>query len=295
MNEYLVYWIVRLFGFVVRHLPIPVALAIGRAIGWVMYYFDIRHRSIVYSNLKIAFARDKTPGELKEITKSLFKNFGQNVIEIFLLPLINSKNFEKFLKVEGKEHVGEALKGGRGVILLAMHFGSWEMASLACFMLGTPYNVIVKPQSKFSKLSQLLNSYRESAGSGVISRGSGTRDIIKSLKKNELIGMVVDQGGKDGELVPFFGRPASMSSGAVRLSLKFGVPICFSVIIREKGRRHHLIIHKSLEMENTGQLDCDVVTNLKKLTTMMEGYIREYPQKKTLRSWDFFTTYSFSP
>ena len=277
VGEYLVYWVVRLFGFVIRHLPIPLALGFGRAIGLIRYYTDIRYKSIVYSNLKIAFARSKTPDELKEITKSLFKNFGQNIIEIFLLPLINSKNFDQFINIEGKEHVEEALKQGKGVILLAMHFGSWEMASLACSMLGAPYHVIVKPQKKFSKLGELLNSYRGCAGSGVISRGSGTREIIKSLHKNELIGMVVDQGGKDGELVPFFGRHASMSSGAVRLSLKLGVPICCSVIIREHGAQHRLIINKPLELENTDTIEHDVIANLSKIAAIMERYIREYP------------------
>ena len=277
MGEYLVYWIVRFFGFVIRHLPIPLALGFGRAIGVIRYYTDIRYKSIVYSNLKIAFARSKTPDELKEITKSLFKNFGQNIIEIFLMPLINSKNCDQFIKIEGKEHVQEALKQGKGVILLAMHFGSWEMASLACFMLDTPYHVIVKPQKKFSKLGELLNSYRGCAGSGVISRGSGTREIIKTLKKNELIGMVVDQGGKDGELVPFFGRYASMSSGAVRLSLKLGVPICCSVIVREHGAQHRLIINKALELENTDTIEHDVIVNLSKIMVIMEHYVREYP------------------
>lgn len=277
VGEYLVYWIVRSFGFVIRHVPIPLALGLGRAMGTVRYYVDIRRRSIVHSNLRIAFASSKNPDELTQITKAVFKNFGQNIIEIFLLPLIRAENLDQFFNIQGKEYVDEALKQGKGVILLAMHSGSWEMASVACFMLGTPYNVIIKPQSKFSKLSELLNSYRKCAGSAIIARGSGTRDIIKSLRKNELIGMVVDQGGKDGELVPFFGRRASMSSGAVRLSLKLGVPICFSVIAREKGQRHHLIINKPFEMENTGNLDCDVITNLRKITAMMEAYIQKYP------------------
>ncbi len=277
MGEYLVYWTVRAFGFLIRILPSRIVLAIGRGIGLLRYYFDIKHRSLVYSNLKIAFAKTKPSHELKNITKSLFKNYGQNLIEFFLFPLVNANNIEKFVTIDGKEHVHEALKKGKGVILLAMHFGSWEMASLASAMLGAPYNVIVNPQKRFSKLDELLNSYRRGNGSGVIFRGSGTRDIIKSLRNNELIGVVVDQGGKDGELVSFFGRQASMSSGAIRLGLKLGVPICFSIIIREETTRHRIIIDKPLELENTGQLDRDVIANLNTITKIMEQYICQYP------------------
>ena len=90
MGEYLVYVLARFFGFVIRHLPVSAAAAIGRRIGWLLYYFDIRRRTLVCSNLKVAFARSKTPNELKRITKDIFENFGQNLIEVFLLPTINS-------------------------------------------------------------------------------------------------------------------------------------------------------------------------------------------------------------
>ena len=73
-------------------------------------------------------------------------------------------------------------------------------------ILGHPYKVIVKSQQRFSKLDELLNSYRECGGSSVVTRGRGTREIIESLGKNDIVGMVVDQGGKDGTLVKFFSR-----------------------------------------------------------------------------------------
>ena len=91
--------------------------------------------------------------------------------------------------------------------------------------------------------------------------------------------MVVDQGGRDGVLVPFFGRQASMSVGAIRMGLKLNVPLCFSVIIRQNGAQHRVVIHKALELVNTGNLEQDIVTNLNKITKLMEHYISEYPEE----------------
>lgn len=255
------------------------ALAIGKFIGILAYYFDYRHKAQTYANLKMAFAESKSPDELRKITKQLFKNYGQNFIELFRLPLLTPEKFKELVKIEGKEHVAESLKQGKGLILLAMHFGSWELASLSCAMFDYPYKVIVKPQNKYTQLDNLLNSYRECNGSVVLSRGLGTRDFVKSLKNNEIIGMVVDQGGRDGVRVPFFGRQASMSVGAIRMGLKWGVPICFCIIVREKGPYHRMIVHPPLELTKTDNFDQDVVNNLEKISQLMEKFIQQYPSE----------------
>lgn len=170
----------------------------------------------------------------------------------------------------------KALEQGRGVILLAMHFGSWELASLACAMMGRPYKVVVKPQRN-SRLDDLLNSYRECGGSVVIERGLGTREFVKSLKENNIVAMVVDQGGREGMRVPFFNRQASMSVGAIRMGLKFQTPLCFATITRIQGPYHRLVIQPPLALDHTGNSEKDILTNLTKATQIMEKDIREFP------------------
>lgn len=277
LTEYLIYYTVKSVGFLICLLPSNVALLIGRMVGRFGYYISIKHKSLACANLKIAFAKTKTPNEINSITKQLFVNYGQNFIELFRLPLMNEKRFTKLIKVEGKEHVDEAIRQGKGCILLPMHFGSWELASLSCAMLGHPYKMFVKPQTKFPKLDELLNSYRTCGGTVLLSRGLGTRELIKSLRNNEVVSMVVDQGGRDGVLVPFFNRQASMSVGAIRLALKFGVPVCFAIIVRGKGANHRLIIHEPMKLENSGDTEEDIVSNLNNIVKVMEHYIEKYP------------------
>ncbi len=279
MIEYLAYIVVRMLSALVCALPVSWALAVGRLIGLLAYYFDVKHKTIAYSNLKTVFAKSKSPDEIKRITKTLFKNYGQNLIELLRLPRMNKEKFDHFIRIEGKEHILNSVELNRGAIFLAMHFGSWELASLSCAMLGHPYKVVVKPQKRFTQLDDLLNRYRSCGGSVVLSRGLGTREMLRSLQNNEIIGMVVDQGGRDGMLVPFFGRQASMSVGAIRVGLKYGVPICFSIIIREKGAHHFLKIHPPMVLDNTGDIEKDIESNLLKITKIMEGYIEQYPDQ----------------
>src|SRR5437867_4641992 len=112
LAEYLIYYSVKIIGFVICLMPAPVALWFGRMIGRLGYYISIKHKSLAYANLKIAFAYKKDPNEIKSITKKLFVNYGQNFMELFRLPLMNEKKFVKLISVEGKEYVDEAIRQG---------------------------------------------------------------------------------------------------------------------------------------------------------------------------------------
>ncbi len=274
--DYFLYHFVRAFGVFVRRLPISAALWIGRMIGTLGYCVSIKHKSVAYANIKIAFAANKKPSEIKRIVKNLFQNYGQNLIELLRLPLLKP-SAQKYIRFEGEQHIHGALKQGKGLILLAMHFGSWELTSAVGKMLHFPYRLFANPQKRFSKLDELLNSYRMAAGADVITRGRGTREFIETLRRNEAVGMVVDQGGRDGVLVKFFGRLASMSVGAIRIALKYDVPICFAVIHREKGPFHKIIVTPPLTLKKTGDVENDILVNLEMIVKIMEEYIQQYP------------------
>src|SRR3989338_8167156 len=97
------YIALKTFGVFVRLLPAPLAMHLGRFFGMLVYFFDIKHRSIASANLKVAFARSKSPEEIKNITKEFFVNYGLNLIEVFRLPLMNRENFGRYIKMERSE------------------------------------------------------------------------------------------------------------------------------------------------------------------------------------------------
>lgn len=279
MLKSIIYYSVKFSAALMRILPVNMALWFGHRLGDIVYVIDVKHKALTYANLNKAFATEKSPQEIRKISKQVFRNIGQNIIELCRLPLIDKEQYEKYIEFEGRSNIDDALKKGNGCILLATHFGSWEIANLSCAMYGYPYKVLVRKQPKYSRLDELLNSYRSCNGSVVIPRGSGTRDLVKSLKNNEVIGMVFDQGGREGSLVPFFGRNASMSVGAIRLALKFDVPICFSVITRENGPYHKIVVEKPVELVKTGNVEKDIQDNLIKLMQTMEHYTRQTPSE----------------
>ncbi|MBF0478620.1 MAG: mitochondrial fission ELM1 family protein [Candidatus Omnitrophica bacterium] len=287
MVESLCCFLIRGFAAFICALPVKIALIVGRGMGHVAYWTNSKKRRLCYYNLKQAFGETKTPKELHALVKAFFIQFGQNIIEFLRFPILNSKNFHELIEINGIEEARKILDRGHGLLFFAMHLGNWELASALAGFLGFRYKIMVNPHKRYPKLNALLNEYRTKHGAVSLSTGMGPRDFIKALKSNHSTGIVIDQGGADGFRVPFFGRTASMSTGGVRLALKYDVPVCMVSITRLKNGRNYFKMFPEIKMINTGDLQKDIETNLRLCVKTMEDSIRSRPHEYlwTYRVW----------
>ena len=250
----------------------------GRRLGGLLYIFDAKHKAIAYSNIKRTLGYKSSPDQLSKITKEFYQAFGQNLIEIFFIPEFNKEYINKYITIEGLHYIAEGFKKGKGVILLGVHEGSWELSNVICANLDFPFVLFVRDQ-RYPLLDKLLNSYRLKKGCKVIQRKNGVRQLIEALKNNEAIGMTADQGGRNGTLVKFLGKEASMPTGALRLSLKYGATIIPAFYTRLKGPYIKIVLSPPYEVKKTGDLKKDIHDNLQELVSIFEKYIRMYPQE----------------
>jgi len=288
MRDYLVYITFRLIELPMRILPLRFVLFLGRRLGDIMYSLDLRHRSIAYSNIKQALDGGMPCRERKKLTRKFYRCFGQNIVEVFLIPRINKQYFNKYIEIEGKEYIDQAFSKGNGVIFAGIHAGSWELSNVICSSIGFPFNVLVRGQEN-RLLNSLLNQYRKQKGCKIIERKNKTRQLIEALKNNESIGITVDQGGKTGIPVKFFGKEASMSVGAIRLALKYDAVILPAFYTRLDGPYHRVIIQPPFKITRTGDKDKDVRENLQRLMVLFEGLIKDYPYEYlwTYKIWKY--------
>ena len=266
-------------AFLFMLLPIGVNLWIGRCLGWMGYHFLSKKRKVVYANLKTVFAATLSPSQLRALTKDVFINFIQNAVELLCLPKLKSLGLEKFVDLQDKENVNHGLSLGKGVIFLAIHSGSWELASVVGGITKCPYHVVANDQSKLPQLDKMLNEYRTIAGAHVITAGVATKEIIKAMRDNEVVSLVLDQGGKTGLAVPFLGKTASMSTGAMRLALKYGCAVCPVWIERHGNGMHVLKFYPAMALTVTGDLEADLRANIAHAANHFEGLLREHPSE----------------
>jgi KDO2-lipid IV(A) lauroyltransferase len=271
------YGVTYLSGAFLRILPYRWALSFGSFLGFLSFdVFRVR-RKVTLINLKNSLGDQKNIKELKKIGRRAYKNIGKSMVEYSLFPSLNKKKISKLVEFEGAENFDEALKREKGAILVAGHFGSWELMGAAVCQRGYPVDFLVGEQHN-TLVDNLMNDYRKSMGIGIIKMGAAAKGVIKALKNNRFVAMLSDQdAGNDGTVVDFFGRPASTPKGPAAFALKMNAPIILGFIIRGNKKKQKIIIEKPIFIEKSGNKEDDIRKLTQAYTSVLERYIRRYP------------------
>lgn len=278
MIDFIAYIIVRLLNKILSFVPISVSLWIGRRLGSLAFFFNKKRRLVAYANLKAAFAKEKSPEELKGITKRVYQNMAQTFAEVLNLTKVSRKYVDKYVEVVNMERIRNAAKSGRGTILLTGHFGDWELSSLVSSVEGFPILVLAREQ-KMKRLNELLNRLRESNGCKVIRKGMSTKNILRALYDKNIVGILSDQdAGRNGMFVNLFGRPTSSHSGPMEIAKHTGSLILPNFIVRTGGPHHKLYLEEYIDFNDLKSED-DVKEALQRFTSLLESYIRKYPDQ----------------
>jgi KDO2-lipid IV(A) lauroyltransferase len=214
----------------------------------------------------------------------MFQNFGRDLVEFFRLPLMHNSRVRaetlSRIRVEGEEHLRGALQMRRGVLILTAHLGNWELMAAWIALQGIPINVLSRPIRQ-PALNDLCQRVRHEAGIHTIFKKNSIREIITRLKKNEVVGFVLDQrvNRREGVVVNFFGRPAGTISGLATLSARYDVPVVPLFIHRVEGDRHLIIAEPPIRFESTGDMERDIVDYTQRYSDVLERHIRRSPEQ----------------
>lgn len=278
MIDFVAYFAVRFLNFIFAFMPIGVLLWLGRRLGGIAFIVNMKRRVIAYANLKSAFAAEKSPKELRAITKRVYQNMVQTFIEVLNLTKVNRKYVDRYVEVVNMERIRNASVSGRGTVLLTAHFGDWELSSLVSSVEGFPIHVLVREQ-KMKRLNELLNRLRESNGCKVIRKGMDVKNLIRELREAHIVGILADQdAGKNGMFVNFFGRPTSSHSGTMEIARRTDSVVLPNFIVRTGGAYHKLYLEEYIDFRTINSSD-PVREALQMYMNLLERYIRQYPDQ----------------
>jgi len=257
-------------------LPYRVGFWFGGAMGRLTFRLLPREQEKTLSHLRIGYAHEKTDVELRKIGEAVFEHYGRTIAELALIDKIIPR-FDDFVSADGYEHFDRALAAGKGVVVTIAHFGNWELMGGYTAMKGYPCNVVAR-KIYFEKYDRLLVEVRNKLKLKNIYRDESVRKMLSVLKKNGLLGFVVDQDVEsvEGVFVQFFNRPAFTPTAPVRFAMASGAPIIPVFIIRE-GIHHRMIVEPPIPLVQTADKARDIVANTQKWVDIQEKYIRRYP------------------
>jgi len=231
-------------------------------------------------------------------TLGVFEHFGRSLAELILLSGRHRTALIESVETDGFEHFIEAEKASLsgGVLVVTAHYGNWELAGVSIARRGIPISAIFRGLDNPVLDEALLKMRRDDAFAPVdyeqIRVGRAGLGLVRSLKAGRKAFVLLDQNARreEGVFVSFFGRPACVRTGAVRVAMRLGIPILPAFIRRNpSGQGHRITIHPALPLErDSGEADGGSLNrHLADLTAFIEAEIRKDPTQWiwTHRRW----------
>jgi KDO2-lipid IV(A) lauroyltransferase len=271
--------LIRVLAVFFGSLPRKVNLALGGTLGWLLYLLAFRRRRLAMENLEMAFLGEKGPRELRKIARRSFQFLAMNITEFFRFPSLTWDSVSRYVTFEGEEYIREALKQGKGILLLSGHFGNWDFISAVMVLKGYDFAHVSKvPRSK--AVAAIWLKYRTDVGIKVFSGRGTIRQSLRHLRNNGLLGMVTDQNARraEGVFVPFFGRQACTLPSLALLASRTGAPV-LPVYSYRTGEGHHTVIGKPISHETLANSDLDLQERTKTYTQWTEKIVRLHPDQ----------------
>lgn len=265
-------------GLIAR-LPRRVAYALGVVISTLAFPILNRQRRALEANLRNVFPAMR-PAERRKLAWRNWLNLTKAWIDFFKIPRMDRDKLGQLLIPVGREHLDRAAAAGRGVIVVGIHMGSWELAAASWAAAHGEIGVMVEqiePRMLFDHVARR----RSRMGIRVIPLSrTGARDIMRLLKEKRLVVLAMDRDIlRTGRPFRFFGRLASFPTGPVEIALRTGAPILPAFVIRDAADRYIAIGEPPLFLHPSEDHDADVQGAMERILATFERYISQYPDQ----------------
>lgn len=274
-----IYYIYRLAGFLVPHVPPRVGYWLFAWLGELCYYLGANSRANVVDNLRHVLGPEVNRERVQQVAREIFRNQGRNYYDLFRLPTLSPSKIQQLVTVHGLEHITKTLEAGRGMILVTLHFGNLDVVGQ---MLGIYGITVTAPAEHLHppELFRYVCKLRSCLGLKLISADSYMRPLLRALHNNEVVGIAADRNlNQRGTWVEFFGEPALLPDGHVRLAICTGTKIALGLSRRKPDNTFEATIEPLTDWVRTDDLEGDIQTNMKSIVTILERYLRRYPDQ----------------
>jgi KDO2-lipid IV(A) lauroyltransferase len=292
--ERFIYRLMRITIGLMSYIPFRVAQELGKMTGLFAYFIPISRKRVAYENIRASFGGDLTEADVRKLLRKVYMHFGQMLFEVPHVLRLNSRNFNRYMTIQGEENLRRARKRGKGVLFLTAHLGNWElMSAVGSLYFGN--TTLVPRRSDSAAVDRVINELRTRFGAEIIVAQGAMRSLIMALKRNMMLGIFLDQNVDwyEGVFIPFFGRRACTNKGLALMARKTGAPVVPVFTVRESNGRHRIIFEKEVELRKTKDKIRDVEDNTALFTEVIERYVRKHPDQwlwfhrrwKTKNSW----------
>lgn len=277
MKEQIEYFLFFLLHQIARLASYRLATRVGSALGNAVFFLTAIRKRVTFDNLRHAFP-EKSEQERRAIAAGAYRTYGISITQMLWAGNASAAELKSKVHFSTIEPFENALRAGKGLILMSAHFGAWELLiSSVRLNLGKRFIVIAQTQRN-KKINALLDRLRSRFDNQIVPMGPSVRQVLKALQEKEVIALLGDQSGpKEAVFVNFFGRPAATHRGPAVFSLRNDVPILMMLMVRRPDGTYDGLLE---EVDRAGldrYSEENVLELTRRHTAVLEKYIRRFP------------------
>ncbi len=288
-------WLIEAGLFIVLSIPLAIlpfkwSMKAGELFGLLLFYLWGSRRRIAIENIKESFvksqgspplsppvARGGWGGNSELIARETFKNLGKSFVEIIKVYYGFGGEIIDSVDIEGIENFNKAKSKGKGILFIAGHCGNWELMAITMSAKLSGVAVVARPINN-PYVNKFIESVRQNYGNSVIYKQGALKTIIRTLKNNGCVGILMDQAviPDEGYVIDFLGRGAWTTKMPALIARKTGAAV-LPLFLHRTNKGHRMKIYPEVELSKIVDMENVVLEDTKKFSGFIERYIREYP------------------
>ncbi len=269
------------FFLIIPHLPRKWIRSLGKTLGLLGYRLIGRRRKIALSNLELAYGAALTGPERHELVRRVFIHFATAALDFLWSSRLSADTFGQLVEIDkaGLDLLKKAGRKNRGVLFLAAHMGHWELLALVHGFLNIGTLHVVARRLDNPYLDAKINAIRCRSGTKVIYKNRAANSILRALRQNEMVGILLDQNTSQGPaFVNFFGHPAATTKAIAAFAIATGAPILPAFCLPLPNGRYRLECGPEIEYRLSDNREKDIMDLTQLCTSIIEDRIRKEPQ-----------------
>jgi len=173
------------------------------------------------------------------------------------------------------------LAGGKGILLVAAHFGSWELGAVILRkVLGYPLTMVAMAEPS-EGVNRIRRDMRASLGVELLEVRQNIDtplQIRRRLAENRIVAMLLDRHlGRDRIAVEFCGREAHFLKTPSLMSYLSGAPMLPAWIVRHPDGRFRCLFDEPVWATRGGDREATLQSATQAIADRLAARIRQYP------------------
>ncbi len=238
--------VVHVMRLIIFFIPWKLAGVTGAFIGFLAFAALPKERAKIYRNLDLVYGDGHFTAAQKRAfaLKNCF-NYGIGAFEFAKFGMWPVGKISGLVReTEGLDRLEKIKNSGKPCVAVTAHYGNWEI--MPAYMANMGFNTGVIGKRIFDpRLNELVNGTRLRAGIRLFDRDNLPREMIKGLKNDMMLGILVDQDTNvESMTLKFLGRDAKTPVAPAVLAKKYNTWIVGIFIERMKNGYYRIVVNE---------------------------------------------------